>query len=101
MQDVERAAKFLKRLKYGAWMINLGVGAIDTVEAYREGKDWVKEAIKESADLIISWALPVLTDAALAMLALTPIGWVGIITVAAFEADEVMGSNYLINKELG
>ena len=100
VKDVDRAAKYLTRIKYGAYAIDGLLGAADTFEAYREGKDWVKVLIREDLKSITDYLIPIATEGCLAAIGLTPIGWGAIVVFGTFEAGEIMVANYFIKEEV-
>ncbi len=99
MSDVERMAKMLKWSGRGFWAFELGDGLYETFDAYREGRDWTRVAVKEGLKTLAAYALPALTEGALFLLATTPVGWVGFIVVGAFEVGEIMTANHILDRK--
>lgn len=90
VRDIEQAARFIKWGVRGMLGVSAGVAIYDVMSAYKEGKDWIKEAMKESADMGSFFVLDGLVSAALVILELTPVGWVGSLVVGAI----VAGGNF-------
>jgi len=100
MRDVEQVARCLTYLGRGMFGLELADSADDVIDAYRDGKDWVKDLIKETSEVVVSAILPDVIDAGLLVfLGFTPIGWVAIVATAAFEVGTVLATNYAIEKE--
>ena len=95
-RDAEEAAKGLKVLGRGVFCIDIALGAFDTIEAYREGKDWVKVAIKEGADVLSFYAVAALVGITLVALGLTPVGWVALLVVGGATAAGSIGLDKLV-----
>ena len=97
-RDVERAAKGLKIVGPVLFCSNVGIGAYETVQAYRDGQDWIKEAIKETAD-IATFAVIGYTIAGL--LGLSSIGWIAALGIGAGEAalNEIIDRHF-VNPEI-
>ena len=94
------AAKNLRFLGRGVFVIDIGLGIADTIEAYREGKDWIKEAIKEGADILSYYAVYTAMGIALVALGLTPVGWValgGITAAGSMELNKLVINPYIEN----
>jgi len=98
VKDVDRAATHLRVITGSLWAVDAVIGIHDTFEAYKEGKNWVKEAIKTSADLMLPEAASFVTDLSFLALGFTPVGWTAIIGVAAVEAGEVVVSEHFLNR---
>ncbi len=94
-RDAEDAAKNLRFLGRGVFVIDIGIGVADTIEAYREGKDWIKEAIKEGADIASYYAVAGLIGVTLLALGLTPVGWVALLVVGGITAAGSIGLDKL------
>jgi hypothetical protein len=86
-------------LKGGFYAFEFFDGAVETFDAYREGNDWHKVAIKEGIKIGMATAVPIIIeDGVLAALAFTPVGWVAIIIVAAVEAGTIMLGDDLVDR---
>ena len=95
-RDAEDAAKNLRFLGWGAFAVDISLGISDTIEAYRKGKDWIKEAIKEGADIASYYAVYTLMGIAFVALGLTPVGWVALLVVGGIAAAGSMELNKLV-----
>lgn len=93
LDDVEHAANALKFLGWGALAFDGLDGAFETYETYKNGGDWIKEATKESFDILTYIGVGLAVG-----LAFTPVGWVAILTTAAFtSATGYLLENQVIN----
>lgn len=95
--DVERMASVLRWGGRACWIIDAGMGGYEVFEAYRDHKDWTKVLKKEIEKTLITATTIALTDGVLAMLALTPVGWVAIVAVGIAEAGEAMYIEHKLN----
>ena len=95
LNNVERAARALRFAGHFFAVADAAGGVWQTWEAYREGADWFKVAMRESADLgsfmLTGWGAKLL----LATFEVTPCGWGATLAVGA----AVAGTNYFIDKE--
>ncbi len=97
-RDAEEAAQSLRFLGRGMFGIDIALGVVDTIEAYREGKDWVKVAIKDGADILSFYAVAAAATATLIVLGLTPVGWIALLVVGGVAAAGSMGiDKFVIN----
>jgi hypothetical protein len=99
-KDAQRAGRCLNRLVTGLWVLDISNGVADTIQAYREHKDWVGVAEKSFAEVYI---LPkgvtyIVEDVALGAIDLTPVGWVGTLAVAGVDAVGILIANHYLNK---
>ena len=82
MKSISRAEKVVK----GCWAIEIGFGVYDVYEAYRHGKDAIKEAMKvigelgaEAVTATLSMEIGAAVGEGLAIaFCLTPVGWVAV-----------------------
>ncbi len=100
MRQVEQMSHVSRYLKGGFFAFEFLDGAAETFDAYREGKNWTRVAVRESVKVFTTYALPAITDGVLLLLSLTPVGWVAIICVAAAEATEVMLADHYIDNTM-
>jgi hypothetical protein len=95
LNHVERAARALRIAGRVAAVADAADGVWETFDAYLKGENWIKEAIRESADLgsfvITGWSVKLL----LATFEITPVGWMATLAVGA----TIAGINYYVDKE--
>ena len=106
MKSISRAEKVVK----GCWAIEIGFGVYDVYEAYRHGKDAIKEAMKvigelgaEAVTATLSMEIGAAVGEALAVaFCLTPAGWVAVtatvVTAAAVTLAMGKGGGMLAEK---
>lgn len=98
MREVEQMSSVAKYAKGGFWGFEIFDGGFETFDAYREGKDWTRVATKESGKIITASIINTATDSVIALIGLTPVGWVGLLIVGAIEAGEIIIANHYIDK---
>jgi len=101
-KEVARAAKHLKRLARGLFVIDIAAAGYDTIQAMREGKDWVKELGRDTVDIVSApFAAEIIEDVVLdTFFVFTPVGWIALIAVGVVEAGLAMGGADWFNRHV-
>ena len=86
LHNAERAARALRFVGDIALAAD-GLGGIwETIQAYREGKDWVKVGTRESADILSLIGARMVIMYGLVALGFTPVGWVAFLVIGTTAA---------------
>jgi hypothetical protein len=97
LRNVERAARALRFVGNMVLVADGTEGAWETIEAYREGKDWIKVAAKESGDMASLVIVRSTIVGGLTLLGITPVGWVAFLAIGTATS---IGSFYLDKDKL-